>query len=92
MLKYICEQNRIFVSDNNGRFVAEITFPEIRKGVVDINHTFVDPTLRGQGIASQLVKAAYREIKKQGLKAVATCPYVVDWFGMHKDYQDILLK
>ena len=91
MLKYICEQNRIFASDDNDRFVAEITFPEIRKGVVDINHTFVDPSLRGQGIASQLVKAAYHEIKKRGMKAVATCPYVVDWFAMHKEYQDVLL-
>lgn len=92
MLEYGYEKNRIFASSNNGHFVAEITFPEVRKGVVDINHTFVDPTLRGKGVASQLVELAYHEINKQGLKAVASCPYVVEWFVKHKEYQDILIK
>lgn len=86
------EQNKIFASDEEGHCIAKITFPEVHKGVVDINHTFVDVSLRGQGIASKLVEAAYFEIKKQGLKATVSCPYVVDWFEKHSEYQDILIK
>ncbi|MDF2557017.1 MAG: hypothetical protein K0R71_845 [Bacillales bacterium] len=92
MLKYHFEQNRIFASNDNGNVIAEITFPEVRKGVVNLNHTFVDSSLRGQGIASQLVEIAYHEIKKQGNKAIATCSYVIDWFARHKEYQDVLIK
>ena len=86
------EQNRIFALNEYGRLIAEITFPEVELGVVNINHTFVDPSLRGQGIASLLVKETYQEIKKKGNRTIVTCPYVVKWFLEHKDYEDILVK
>ena len=34
---------------------AEITYIPKGEGVIDANHTFVDPSLRGQGVARQLV-------------------------------------
>lgn len=50
-----------------------------------INHTFVDDSLRGQGIASQLVQAAVNEIKKQHKQVKATCSYAVNWLTKHPD-------
>ena len=41
------EPGRIY-AEEEGRVIAEVTFPD-RDGAADIDHTFVDDTLRGQG-------------------------------------------
>jgi len=82
------EENRIYSLDENGELIAEITFPSLAPDKVDIHHTFVDPSLRGQGVADSLVRAAIDEILGRGLSAVATCPYAVKWFTDHTEYAD----
>lgn len=84
-MKYITEPNRIYANDSAGNMIAEVTFPTI-KGISIIDHTFVDPSLRGQGIASELVKMAADKILKDGNKIGATCPYAVTWFQRHPEY------
>ena len=42
------EPGRIFATDEMGKLLAEVTFPE-QEGIAVINHTFVDGSLRGQG-------------------------------------------
>ncbi len=76
-------ENRISQKDENGRVIAEITFPETSPRIFVINHTFVDESLRGQGIASKLVQAAVDEIKKRGGKVEATCSYAKKWLKEH---------
>ena len=78
------EANRILQKDENGRVVAEITFPETSPGIFVINHTFVDESLRGQGMASKLVQAAVDEIKRRGGKVEATCSYAKKWLSEHE--------
>ena len=41
------------MNDENGKMVAEITY-SVSDKIIIIDHTFVDPSLRGQGIASKL--------------------------------------
>ena len=84
------EPGRIYAM-NGGRLVAEITFP-VRDGVAVIDHTFVDDSLRGQGVAGQLVRAAAEEIRRQGLRAEAVCTYAKSWFEKHPEYGDVLEK
>lgn len=57
-MEYRSEPNRIFCTDAAGKCVAEITFPETTPGVCCIDHTFVDDSLRGMGIAGELVSRA----------------------------------
>ena len=73
------ENNRIYMENDAGEMVAEITFPETEPGIFTINHTFVDDSLRGQGIASKLVQAATDEIKAKGGTVKATCSYAKAW-------------
>ena len=40
------ETGRIFLEDESGRLLAEVTFPSVSARVVDIRHTFVDDSLR----------------------------------------------
>ncbi|MCL2864178.1 MAG: N-acetyltransferase [Lachnospiraceae bacterium] len=89
-MEFKYEKNRIYSTNDSGVLLAEITYPDTKEGFVDINRTFVDPSLRGQGIAGKLMKMACEEIKKQGKKAVLSCPYAIKWIAENKEYQCIL--
>lgn len=83
-LEFIKEKNAITSYAHDGKLLAEITFPETSPGEYTIDHTFVDSSLRGQGIASQLVSLAVDAIQMQGGTVLATCPYAVKWLSEHK--------
>ncbi len=83
------EPERIYINGPAGQCIAEVTFP-ISNGVATIDHTFVDPSLRGQGVADRLLVAAVERIRSQGLKARATCSYAVKWFAEHPAQADLL--
>lgn len=80
------EDARIYAADDSGMVIAEVTFPA-KNGIATIDHTFVDSSLRGQGIASKLVKAAVEKILADGNKISATCSYAVDWLQHHPEYR-----
>lgn len=84
-MEFKTEKDRIFAADEAGRVIAEVTFPTA-DGVSVIDHTFVDPSLRGQGMAGKLVKLAADAILENGNKIGATCPYAVTWFERHPEY------
>lgn len=69
------EANRIYVENDAGAVIAEISFEEMEPGVCVIDHTFVDASLRGQGIAKQLVEMAVEFIEGQGKQVDASCSY-----------------
>ena len=83
-MEFIEENFRIYSVNKAGKVIAEITFPEVEKGIFVIDHTFVDETLRGQGIASKLVEMAVDKIKKQNGKVTATCSYAKKWLEKNK--------
>ena len=83
-MEFIKGNSRIYSLDNNKKVVAEITFDEIEKGIFNIDHTFVDESLRGQGIAGKLVEMAVEEIEKRGGKVEATCSYARKWLEKNK--------
>ena len=74
-MEYKFEENRIYAEDKNGVLLAEITFPETERGVFTINRTFTAESLRGQGIAAELVGLAVKRIKECGGRVEATCSY-----------------
>ena len=81
-MEYITYKNRI-AAVMDGEEVGEVTFPE-RNGVLVINHTYVDDRLRGQGIASELVRRAVEEIEKRGGRVEATCSYAALWLARNR--------
>lgn len=83
------EPERIFALNSSGETIAEVTFP-IHDNIAVINHTFVDDSLRGQGIANELLSAAAHQIRTCGLKAKPTCSYAIKWFREHPENNDIL--
>ncbi|MBQ4417251.1 MAG: N-acetyltransferase [Butyrivibrio sp.] len=84
MSEFQKEANRIFKTSESGKTIAEITFPETAPGVYTIDHTIVDDSLRGQGIAGKLVQAAVDEITARGGEVQATCSYAAKWLTTHR--------
>ena len=60
--------------------------------MVDINHTFVDDSLRGQGIAGQLMERCVAQLRAAGLKTRTSCTYAANWFAKHPDQADLLAQ
>lgn len=73
------EETAIRRFNDEGEMVAEITFPETDPGVYTIDHTFVDSSLRGQGVAGMLVQLAVEEIQRRDGVIAATCSYARKW-------------
>ena len=89
-MPFILTENRIaYVQE--GQLLAEATFPEFAPGVVNIDHTFVDEALRGQGVAAQMMERIARSLRETGRKAIPTCSYAKKWFGQHPEYADVLI-
>ena len=82
IMDFTFEDNRIYYT-KDGKLLAEITFPEVEKGVFCINHTFVDSSLRGQGVAGKLMELAIDTIQKKDGKITATCSYAESWLEKH---------
>jgi uncharacterized protein len=57
---------------------------------VIITHTETPRSLRGRGIASQLVQGALPLIRADGLKVVAGCGFVVDYLSKHPEFADLV--
>ncbi len=89
-MNFIRETHQITVKNEDGKIIVKATFPFIKPGVVNVNHTYVDPSLRGQGVASNLMHEVVDHIKDQGFKVVATCPYAVVWFKKHREYEGLI--
>jgi len=66
------------------------TYYERGDGIITFVHTEVPPELGGQGIGSRLVKGALDQVRADGLKVIAQCPFVKAWIDKHADYADLL--
>lgn len=87
-MDFLHEPGRIYAMDGD-KLTAEVTFPA-RDGTAVITHTFVDDSLRGQGVAGALLEAAVAEIRGQGLRAEPVCSYAKVWFDHHPEAADLL--
>ncbi|HIY09958.1 MAG TPA: N-acetyltransferase [Candidatus Anaerofilum excrementigallinarum] len=90
-MPFVTESNRIYY-EQEGRTLAEITFPALDDTTVNIDHTFVDECLRGQGVAGRLMELAAAELERTGRKAVATCSYARRWLENHPDQAEKLQR
>lgn len=66
---------------------------EKKAEVLDLQHTFVPSSFRGQGVAARLCVAAFEYAKDKGLLVQPTCSYVSDTFlPRHPEWADLVNK
>jgi predicted GNAT family acetyltransferase len=66
------------------------TYYRLANGVITFEHTEVPPELGGRGIGSKLIKGALDQVRADGLKVVAQCPFVKAFIGKNPGYADLL--
>lgn len=89
-MELIHEKNRIVVYGRRREVLAEIIMEETEARVVTISHTFVDASLRGQGVAGRLMEEAVRRIRAEGKRLRASCSYADAWMKKHPEEADLL--
>lgn len=81
------DNNFAFEHKQGNKVIAEISW--VQKGdVMSMDHTFVSDTLRGQGVAKQLLDRAAEYARAEGYKMEAVCSYVVAAFKRNT-YDDV---
>lgn len=91
-MEYVIMKDRIEYRDENGKVLALQTYTETAEGVMDIDHTEVDSSLQGQGIAGKLTELSVVYLKNQGKKILTSCSYVALWFVDKPQYHELLAE
>lgn len=85
------EKGRVYSMGKGNELMAEATFSIKENGEIDINHTYVNPVLRGRGVAGEMMTVVCKFLRKNKLRASATCPYASTWLEKHKDlWEDVI--
>lgn len=82
-MKLIVLKHSIYSRDENGRILAEITFPEKEPGIFTIDRIYVAEEYIGSPIPDRLIAAALDQIRREGGKAAADDPYARKYFHEH---------
>ena len=59
-------------------------------GWISLLHTWVEPKLRGQGVANELALMALEYAKDQELKVDVVCPVVFHFISKHPKYKSLV--
>jgi predicted GNAT family acetyltransferase len=87
------ENERIYSENEKGELMAEATFVHQKNGEIDIEHVYVNPILRGKGVAGEIMEVVVNYLREKELKAIATCSYANGWLKKHEElYSDIISK
>ncbi|UQS84718.1 N-acetyltransferase [Apilactobacillus apisilvae] len=72
------------------KLAAEVTFT-VNEKIISINHTLVDKSLRGQGIARKLMLQIISYAQENNYLINPVCSYSVKFFEHTDKYNDLLV-
>lgn len=82
--------NRFYIGETEETLIAEIIWEEREPGVLDVYRTFVDDSLRGQGVAGKLLDRLVEYARDNQLKLMPNCSYVEKKFvASSEKYADV---
>lgn len=68
---------------------AEMTYRPAGPNTISIDHTFVPPSHRLDGLAFRLVERAVADARAEEMKIVPVCSYVAAQFRRHPEWTDL---
>lgn len=88
VVQHLPAQNR-YVFTKDGIEVGLTDYQLVDRDI-HITHTEVDPSMRHNGLASEMVQAVLDHIRADtDYRVIANCPYVVTWLSRHPEYQEL---
>ena len=80
-----------FFIEEDGEWVAEMTYVRNAEDEITIDHTEVDESLKGEGVGGDLVAEAVKYARENNIKISATCPFAKKELAKHAEYADVLV-
>ena len=84
------EKGGSFFYTENENKLAEMTYIWAGKEKMIIDHTEVDPVLKGKGVGNQLVAAAVEKARAEGFKILPLCTFAKAVIDKNESYKDVL--
>jgi predicted GNAT family acetyltransferase len=81
-----------FYIDEEGEWVAELSYVRTGENIMVIDHTEVDEKFRGESIGRDMVAAAVTFARENGLKIRPDCPYARKVIESTPEFQDVLAR
>lgn len=88
-LSFLADERRFYLNDDQGQMIAEITYSIAGEKLLIIDHTFVDPSLRGKQIGNKLVELVVKLAIDQNRKVIPLCPFALQVFTKTEAYHHI---
>lgn len=63
---------------------------EAQGDTLDFTHTQIQEAHQGEGLGERLVQGALDDVRAQGQKVIASCPFVESFIRKHAGYGDLL--
>ncbi len=76
----------------DGVLLGEISYSRVGKELIIIDHTFVDPSLRGSGKGKELVTEVVEYARAKSLKVLPLCPFANAIIKRESAFHDVLSK
>ncbi|MEO8307650.1 MAG: GNAT family N-acetyltransferase [Pseudomonadota bacterium] len=83
-------QHGAFYMQQDGKRIAELTYVRAKDALIVIDHTGVEPELRGKGVGRQLLLAAVDWARKNSLRVKPSCSFAVAHFARDPSIRDVL--
>lgn len=81
-------RGRFFISGE--KLLAEMTYSRSSEQLVIVDHTFVDPSQRGQGLGQILMVQLIAWARASHTRIMPLCPFAKAQFDKHPEYGDVL--
>lgn len=92
MIKVVYEpENDRSAAYDGDKNIGECTYSK-SEGLWIINHTGVESSYGGQGIAKRLVATLVEEARKNNIKIIPLCPFARREFALKQEYSDVLAR
>ncbi|MDO5026915.1 MAG: GNAT family N-acetyltransferase [Tissierellia bacterium] len=85
------EDNKRAAAYDGDKLAGESTYSDGGQNWI-IDHTEVDPSYSGLGIARKLVFEIVKAAREKNVKIIPLCPYAKKEFENNKEYWDVLRK
>lgn len=91
------EKQKLFRTPDGKAYLSYTVRPTKSSGakqdVLDLQHTFVPSSFRGQGVAARLCVAAFEHAKEKRFLVQPTCTYISDTFlPRNPEWNDLVVK
>lgn len=70
--------------------VGELTYSRLSATKIIADHTAVDDSLRGLGVAKALVKRLVSDARAEDFRIVPLCPFVKAQYQRHPEWSDVM--